>query len=701
VERRFATTLLNYFERLKLGEMSAYGFELEQFLSDDPFGHPGEGNSSLIPRAYGSNKRASGQPFDTLLPIRSFRKHPVPGEAWERTFRSSGTTSIHRSYSHFSADGLKLYKANSMLSFIHAINRILPLDDDQNLPCCYSFVPSSQEWPDSSLAQMVEWIGELLPLRYVRCDSFVEYQEAISREPSIILATGYHLASLFENHTPFRAHPKTVVMQTGGFKGKSFEYGVADFYQRLVDHFFLTSTRVIGEYGMCELASQAYAWGLAGDGEPAYKFPRWVKLRVAQGFDQIKNDGVGCLIVEDDMRVDVPQAIQVEDLVSLDDVTFKLQRRLPKAPLKGCSLSFEHKGPSIPSLVFSANDGIGSHSTREQGVRPSEQNLDSMISFVKRYFGSQEWLDALDKEFGSLTLARWAAEDFLNDLPQDVEAWRRAIDNSGVRKLNKPWLILPPSSHSMAALFPVLIGWAVNLELSIRVPANSAHLTALWHFIESIRRYGCQINLVASGVRFNSAESIEPYSGVTVYGTDVTCSQIREVAEIPTVSFGDYGKDMFLGSEKLTEKDFVGLRKDILSLNGRGCLSLQRLFYADRPEMDVRQFVETLIRKLNEISFEKEHAIVTMLQREPVLDYSVPSYTELLNIDGVIPILLCEQKAIDEDVLDYLKNTGCYGNVLVIHAKQGGEQEVSADFGSANRHKLDGRWFGKGCFEHD
>jgi hypothetical protein len=701
VERRFATTLLNYFERLKLGEMPPYGPQLEHFLSRDPFDELDDGVSDLFSDGYGLLEGAEVKQADSLMPIRNFRKRPLLGQSWERTFRSSGTTSSQRSYSHYSAGGLKLYKANSMLAFIHAVNRILPLDNDQNLPCCYSFIPSSEDWPDSSLAQMVEWIGALLPVRYVRCDSFAEYKKAISREPSIILATGYHLASLFENQTPFRVHPNTVVMQTGGFKGKSFEYGVADFYQRLVDHFFLPSGQIIGEYGMCELASQAYAWGLGEDGEPVYKFPRWVKVRVAQGFNQIKNDGAGCLVVEDGMRVDVLKAIQVEDLVSVDGATFKLQGRLPKAPLKGCSLSFEHDGARVSSLDVSGNEGFGSKSRREQDRRSSMKNLDCMMSFVRRYFSSPEWLDALGQEFGSLTVARWAAEDFLNDLPQDVEAWQAAIHNSEVRKVNKPWLILPPSSHSMAALFPVLIGWAVNLDLSIRVPAHSAHLAALWHFIKSVRSYGCPIKLVASAVRFNCTASLAPYSGVTVYGSDVTCSKIRGISEIPTVSFGDYGKDMLLGGKELIKQNFDGLQKDILSLNGRGCLSLQRLFYVDRPEMDLRQFVEKLIRKLNEISFEKEHALISRLQREPILDYSVPSHTEILNIDGVIPILLCEQKALDEDVLHYLKNTGCYGNVLVVQAKQGGEEKSDAYFGFANRQKLDGRWFGKGCFEHD
>src|SRR5690606_5820376 len=110
-----------------------------------------------------------------------------------------------------------------------------------------------------------------------------------------------------------------------------------ELYTALAARFGLTTDDIISEYGMCELAAQAY--DVAAGGHRRLRFPPWVRCGVVTGPGVIASAGEGALVVWDPQRIDVPAPIRTEDLIALDeDGGFRLLGRLGGAPLRGCSL---------------------------------------------------------------------------------------------------------------------------------------------------------------------------------------------------------------------------------------------------------------------------------------------------------------------------------------------------------------------------
>ena len=105
-----------------------------------------------------------------------------------RTFLSSGTSSDQRSRSIFSEDGLELYKASAIRSFLPVYKSFWKSGKK-----VYLLIPPVSEWQDSSLAQMVAWFGEQFELSYV--SSKEELQSELGDEPVWIFATGFHLVT--------------------------------------------------------------------------------------------------------------------------------------------------------------------------------------------------------------------------------------------------------------------------------------------------------------------------------------------------------------------------------------------------------------------------------------------------------------------------------------------------------------------------
>ena len=63
---------------------------------------------------------------------------------------------------------------------------------------------------------------------------------------------------------------------------------------------------IISEYGMCELASQAYDFFDENLKTRAYRFPFWVKSFVLPPWGELFSRGKGCLLIEDPLRIDYP-----------------------------------------------------------------------------------------------------------------------------------------------------------------------------------------------------------------------------------------------------------------------------------------------------------------------------------------------------------------------------------------------------------
>ena len=102
-------------------------------------------------------------------------------------------------------------------------------------------------------------------VRLEACDRALGEARAVG-EPLLVLAPAFALVALLEalNGRVIEAPAGTVVMQTGGFKGRTREIDPNTLRAEVARTFCIPPEQVVGEYGMTELSSQLYEGTLPG-----------------------------------------------------------------------------------------------------------------------------------------------------------------------------------------------------------------------------------------------------------------------------------------------------------------------------------------------------------------------------------------------------------------------------------------------------
>lgn len=204
-----------------------------------------------------------------FLPISFFKTHEVVTGTFqpEIIFESSGTTGENTSR-HF-LKSIDLYKK----SFTKGFNLFY---GDISKWCILGLLPGYLERENSSLILMVD---DLIKKSnnpnsgfYLR-DHEKLYQALAHNEiigqPTLLIGVTYALLDFAEKYS--MKLENTVIMETGGMKGKREEITREEVHQILRDKLGLN--KIHSEYGMTELLSQAYS---KGDG--IFQTPRWMKV---------------------------------------------------------------------------------------------------------------------------------------------------------------------------------------------------------------------------------------------------------------------------------------------------------------------------------------------------------------------------------------------------------------------------------------
>lgn len=555
-----------------------------------------------------STSEASG-----ILPIEFFKSQSLnyfQGERVFKTFLSSGTTQKDRSQSHFSEVGLKLYKKAALDFFSQIMAQRFP--KHENRIQGYSLIPNTQEWHDSSLAQMLGWISEEWPLTYVNMQSLgtlFASQVTSQKSPVWLFGTAFHFVQLMDASSPMPLPPGSVIIETGGTKGKSREIPRDEFYQLLSAFFSIPQTNIISEYGMCELASQAYDVYDPKSKKRSFKFPPWVSVQVLAGLDQAQNQGEGCLLVTDPTRIDYPWPIRVQDIARLhEDQTFELLGRSPQAALKGCSLRVEEL--LVPSSNIQINIVQKQKKFVDQNIFPSK--YPDFLAF----FDDPKTLELLSEELGSQNCAKAALDDLKQDIPSFFERnqlpsflpnplpglnfnWLKAIENSGAHsQLHN--LIIAPSSHPIAALYPIALAAMSGAKVSVRLHPGKF----LPFFIDWLSAFFPErIFTLPQSFRLGLTPLPKEINQLLVYGDDDTISQIKDLSPVPVKGFG---QSLTLSAIDIrygfSAENIQALVKDILSLGQKGCLSTRMLLLV--AEKSQPEALADLIRLLSVASRE-------------------------------------------------------------------------------------------------
>jgi len=266
-----------------------------------------------------------------FLPIYFFKTQDVfIGEKPVNLFESSGTTQDVKS-NHWVQD-LSLYEA----SFLKGFELFYGNPADY---CIIGLLPSYLERKHSSLVYMVDKLiqasGHAQSGFYL--DDFTKLNEVLQdleKQKQKVWFIGVSFAL-----TDFAiAYPQqlnsTIVLETGGMKGRKEELTRNELHQLLREH--LGTITIHSEYGMTELLSQAYAIK-----EGVFKCPPWMKVMVAEEEDPtaIKEIGRGVLHIIDLANIYSCSFIATEDVGEVfEDGSFTVLGRLDASARRGCSL---------------------------------------------------------------------------------------------------------------------------------------------------------------------------------------------------------------------------------------------------------------------------------------------------------------------------------------------------------------------------
>jgi hypothetical protein len=517
-----------------------------------------------------------------LLPIEFLKFFPSEVEAAFLSpapivhhFLSSGTTMRDRSRSSFTAHGLELYHEFSLLSFRAML---APFFGEKSRPRGISFIPDTQEWPTSSLAQMVAWIGEEFPLSYWQAGM------QLPTEPVWVFATGFHVVAFADEGGRFPLPKGSIVIETGGTKGKTRSVTRDESFALIEECFGVDRNHIVSEYGMCELASQAYDFVDDPHGktlslaERWFRFPVWAQTKIVGADQSIQGEGDGSLIVDDRIRADIALPFRTEDRVELRrDGAFQLKGRVAFSPLKGCSMLAEDllkKSDSSLAKAESPRDGENKFATI------SYERAEALHRLTQKMLADPAFQQLIEQSLTHKITSDWCLADLRLSVPSDEKAWLAA--GKAASNQADSWLFIAPRTHDFALLHPLFIAALLDLKVSIR-PALDQELLKYW---QNLLKDIWSFEILDASWRLEASAPV-PAKALLVYGSDETIAELRSVTDTPIQGFGSWVTVSMIHAKNWADNSWV---KDAFSLNQQGCMSSRLLFVWDEetPELPSR-----------------------------------------------------------------------------------------------------------------
>jgi hypothetical protein len=290
-------------------------------------------------------------------PVSAFRSHDLSAAILGReevTFETSGTT--------ISGPGrVRLQDTSMYWTTLCSGFSLHILPDDATLHAVV-FGPRRAEAPRSSLWFMADvvarslcegatWIVEGGDPLWERADA--ELNRSVSEKcPVLLFGTTLLFLAYFERcereGIRFELPKGSRAMDTGGAKATGTEIRreeVKAAFRRVLG---IPPTHVVNEYGMTEMGSQFYEDTLRAHhkrrtARSGFTIEPWVRTRVfdPRTMRECEPGKPGILVHYDLANIEIPFAIQTEDVGSIRDGRLFLEGRLPEAERRGCSLPFE------------------------------------------------------------------------------------------------------------------------------------------------------------------------------------------------------------------------------------------------------------------------------------------------------------------------------------------------------------------------
>ena len=275
-------------------------------------------------------KTISDIPF---LPIEFFKSKSIlsSDEDVKAVFTSSGTTGSVTS-KHMVTD-VSVYENSYLKGFEYFYGDI----EDYTV---LALLPSYLEREGSSLIYMVDDL--IQKSNHIESGFYLNNLEDIKKklialdqagQKVLLIGVSFALLDLIEYHQFDLSH--TIVMETGGMKGRRKELIRAQLHQELKNGFGVSE--IHSEYGMTELLSQAYS-----KGNGVFNCPPWMKVLTRDTEDPLSiqvSGKTGGLNVIDLANINSCSFIATQDLgkKSLNE-DFEVIGRFDNSDVRGCNL---------------------------------------------------------------------------------------------------------------------------------------------------------------------------------------------------------------------------------------------------------------------------------------------------------------------------------------------------------------------------
>jgi len=268
-----------------------------------------------------------------FLPIQFFKTHNVLSSTLKPvvSFTSSGTTGSITSKHHIT--DLSVYEE----SYLKGFKRFYGNIEDYVV---LALLPSYLEREGSSLIYMVEDL--IQKSKHAESGFYLNNLQEISNklelldksgQKVLLIGVSFALLDLIEKHQ-FKLN-NTIVMETGGMKGRRKEIIRPELHQLLKDGFGLA--KIQSEYGMTELLSQAYS-----KGNGIFECPTWMKVLTRDTEDPLsiqKENKTGGINVIDLANINSCSFIATQDLGKVfENGSFEVLGRFDNSDLRGCNL---------------------------------------------------------------------------------------------------------------------------------------------------------------------------------------------------------------------------------------------------------------------------------------------------------------------------------------------------------------------------
>jgi phenylacetate-coenzyme A ligase PaaK-like adenylate-forming protein len=268
-----------------------------------------------------------------FLPIQFFKSREIVSNrnAVQEIFTSSGTTGSMPSKHHVT--DISIYEKSYRNGFTHFYGNIEEY-------VVLALLPNYLERKGSSLVYMVNDLiqrskqpesGFYLHDLKALTEKLIQLDSAGKKV--LLIGVSFALLDLIET-TQFQLK-NTIIMETGGMKGRRKEMIRKELHQQLCKGFGVS--KIHSEYGMTELLSQGYS-----KGNGIFQTPPWMKILTRDPEDALTiqpNGKSGGINVIDLANINSCAFIATQDLGKVHtDNTFEIIGRFDHSDIRGCNL---------------------------------------------------------------------------------------------------------------------------------------------------------------------------------------------------------------------------------------------------------------------------------------------------------------------------------------------------------------------------